>query len=187
MLHGLAFLPLSDITPGMTYLRTVVPDVVGLEDLLSYFDITYVSGCLRSTFAAGQNLVLRIHRSPPLYPPATWNVHDTVFAGEENKNYMCEGFRNHSLANQMIAPYQRPTLWTIIESFRMHQYFVSCKLYGRQHPMDQSDDELDLHQATFQFICQARRAGWTNVEETLHDLIEPVIAIGQHVKWSTLT
>ena len=42
MLDGLAFLPVDDVTEGMTDLREHTPE--GLEPPLDYFDNTYVSG-----------------------------------------------------------------------------------------------------------------------------------------------
>ena len=48
MLDGLAFLPLNDILDGMPFLRTNLPqDPPEAEDLLAYFDRTYVSGQYR--------------------------------------------------------------------------------------------------------------------------------------------
>ena len=45
MLDGLAFLPLSDVTEGMQYLQNL--DEEYTDDLLDYFDHTYLSGSFR--------------------------------------------------------------------------------------------------------------------------------------------
>jgi hypothetical protein len=42
MLNGLAFLPVDEVTEGMEYLRDKVPDADRLDELLTYFDTTYV-------------------------------------------------------------------------------------------------------------------------------------------------
>jgi hypothetical protein len=46
-------------------------------ELLDYFDSTYISGRLRQQNPA-QNQAVRLvlRRSPPMFPPAIWNVHD---------------------------------------------------------------------------------------------------------------
>ena len=45
MLDGLAFLPLDEVNNGMDFLKANTPE--GLEDLVQYFDSTYVSGSYR--------------------------------------------------------------------------------------------------------------------------------------------
>lgn len=47
MLDGLAFLPTDEVTNGMVHLQTRIPDVDGLEELVNYFDRTYVTGWFR--------------------------------------------------------------------------------------------------------------------------------------------
>ena len=42
MLDGLALLPVDKVSEGMNFLRNNTPD--GLDDLVNYFDSTYVSG-----------------------------------------------------------------------------------------------------------------------------------------------
>jgi len=48
MLDGLAFLPLHEVYDGMQYLKDNIPDVPGLNDLVAYFDATYVRGVTRA-------------------------------------------------------------------------------------------------------------------------------------------
>jgi len=45
MLDGLAFLHEDDVVAGLAWLRTVAPD--GTDELVPYFDETYVTGCSR--------------------------------------------------------------------------------------------------------------------------------------------
>ena len=45
MLDGLAFLPESDVTAGLDELKGMMPE--GLDELVSYFESTYVSGTFR--------------------------------------------------------------------------------------------------------------------------------------------
>ena len=78
MMDGLAFLPVLDLTNGIRLLRTLCPDEPPeAAELLDYFDSTYTSGRLRQQNPAqNQTVRLFLRRSPPMLPPAIWNVHD---------------------------------------------------------------------------------------------------------------
>ena len=61
-------------------LRRLCPgDPPEADELLDYFDSTYISGRLRQQKPA-QNQAVRLvlRRSPPMFPPAIWNVHDAT-------------------------------------------------------------------------------------------------------------
>ena len=75
----LAFLPFEDIPAGMTYLRDNTPD--GADELLSYFDRTYVTGSYHRVQPGHGQIGIRVKRIPPLYPPAVWNTHEPTLAG----------------------------------------------------------------------------------------------------------
>ena len=85
MVDGLAFLPVADLPEGMAYLKENLPDVPEMAELLAYFDNTYVSGQPRS-INSDRQLVLRLRRSPPTFPPNIWNVHDATLANQERTN-----------------------------------------------------------------------------------------------------
>ena len=78
MMDGLAFLPVPDLTNGIHLLRTLCPDdPPEAAELLDYFDSTYISGRLRQQNPAQNHAVrLVLTRSPPIFSPAIWNVHD---------------------------------------------------------------------------------------------------------------
>jgi hypothetical protein len=68
----------ADLNNGIHLLRTLCPDdPPEAAELLDYFDSTYISGRLRQQNPA-QNQAVRLvlTRSPPMFPPAIWNVHD---------------------------------------------------------------------------------------------------------------
>ena len=96
MMEGLAFLPVPDLTNGIHLLRTLCPDDPPEEaELLYYFDSTYVSGRLRQQNPAQNQAVhMGLRRSPPMFPPAIWNVHDATVNGDARTNNMCEGWNN---------------------------------------------------------------------------------------------
>ena len=66
MIDGLAFLPLSDVSEGMTYLRSIAPTEA--QPVLDYFDSTYVSGSLRPIQRPGHTLRMRFRRIRPAFP-----------------------------------------------------------------------------------------------------------------------
>jgi len=67
-IDALAFLPFEDIPAGMTSLRDNTPD--GADELLSYFDRTYVTGSYCCVQPGHGQIGIRVKTIPPLYPPA---------------------------------------------------------------------------------------------------------------------
>ena len=75
MMEDVAFLPVPELTNGIDLLRTLCrDDPPEAAEFLDYFDSTYISARLRQQNQA-VSLVLR--RSPPMFPPDIWNIHDT--------------------------------------------------------------------------------------------------------------
>ena len=89
MLDRLAFLPVDDVIGGFEHLRLIAPD--GTDQLLTYFDNTYVNGIYRAR-QNGNNI--RAHRIPPRFPSATWNIHERTLADEPRTNNLCEGWNS---------------------------------------------------------------------------------------------
>jgi len=83
---------------GMVFLRHTVPDEQ--QELLSYFDSTYVNGSFRSVRrnAASSGIQrLALRRVPLLFPVTSWNVHDSTLTGQARINKLCESW-NQGLA-----------------------------------------------------------------------------------------
>jgi len=68
MLDGMAFLPLDKVEDGLRHVRGSMPDVAGLDDLLTYFDQTYVCGTFCRVKCSSNPLRMRLQRTSPLYP-----------------------------------------------------------------------------------------------------------------------
>ena len=68
MLDGMAFLPLDKVEDGLRHVRDSMPDVTGLDDLLTYFDQTYVCGTFCRVKCSSNPLRMRLQRTSPLYP-----------------------------------------------------------------------------------------------------------------------
>ena len=62
MTDGLAFLPLDQVKNGIAFLCDNITDIEDLEELLNYFDQTYVSGTFRHAQREGE-AVMRIRYS----------------------------------------------------------------------------------------------------------------------------
>ncbi|KAL4141490.1 hypothetical protein QTP88_004120 [Uroleucon formosanum] len=77
MIDSLAFLPLNKVKEGMEYLKQNIPNEA--DDLLIYFEAYYVNGAYRRIGnTTGINVNVRFRRVQPMFPPNTWNVHDTT-------------------------------------------------------------------------------------------------------------
>lgn len=168
MLDGLAFLPVVDVLEGMRYLQLNIPEYDGLEDLLTYFDETYVNGAIR-TRNARQNgrIVLRLFRSPPPYPPPLWNCFESTVNGGSRTNNVCEGW-NHSFA--ALVGHVHPSLWTLISAMQQDQALVSAAILqdarGQPPTKRQKRATVQLQQRLLR-LCQDRRDGRKSVIETL--------------------
>jgi len=112
MLDGLAFLPLERVFEGMAYLKTIASPEG--EDLLNYFDATYVNGPLRKV---GVGTKFKFKKISPLFPPNTWNVQKTTINGDHRTiNNICESWNNRFTH---IVGHSHPTIWTLIHKMRL--------------------------------------------------------------------
>ncbi|KAH7978895.1 hypothetical protein HPB49_007245 [Dermacentor silvarum] len=111
MLDTLAFLPLGDVHDGMTALKGLMPE--DGQEILEYFDATYISGTYRRVNRADNMVNLR--RTPPTYPPAMWNVYSATLDGGHRTNNHAEA-GNRRLGS--IVSHSRPTVWKAIDALR---------------------------------------------------------------------
>jgi hypothetical protein len=168
MLDGLAYLPVDDVPAGMAYIRQNTPDVDGLEDLVSYFDSTYVSGAVRRINSRRNgHITIRLARSPPLFPPPLWNVFDATVNGGCRTNNVCEGW-NHAFAG--MVGHVHPTLWTLIGCLQKDQAIAATAILqdarGQPPAKRQKRAAIQLQQRLFN-ICTSLKNGTKTVPETL--------------------
>ena len=97
----------------MSYLKNIVP--VGAEDLLLYFDHTYVNGKFRPGRPCKNNIVVQYRRIPPLFPLTTWNVNLTTLSDGHRTNNVCESW--NSRFSHMVGK-NHPTIWKLISKIR---------------------------------------------------------------------
>jgi len=171
MIDALAFLPVSEVAEGLAYLQQAMPDVAGLSELLAYFDATYVSGAARSVRRPGdgRNVVI-IRRSPPLFPPEVWNVHESTIAGNERTNNACEAWNN---AFASVVGHHHPSIWTLIECLQMDEAQASTDIVRHargQAPTKRVTRATATHQRRLQQLCCDRRDDRRTVEDVLRAL-----------------
>jgi len=111
---------------GIGYLRDNVPD--GLEELLVYFDSTYISGTCRSirctTTGQQSSLRLRLRRQTPQLP-ITWNVFDATVSHQQRTNNDTEAW-NYAFAGQV--GHSHPSLYRLIDNLRKDNALVVVAL-----------------------------------------------------------
>ena len=166
MLDGLAFMPVADLQDMLAYLRQHIPeDVAELQQLLAYFDATYVSGVLRCVpNTDSHRLLLRTCRTPPLFPPTVWNVHEATLANRERTNNVCEGW-NHAFAN--IVGHRHPSLWVLLGALQQDQTLVATALLQEvrgQPPAKRIKRSVHHQQQRLQKLCRDRRDGLKSVK-----------------------
>ena len=167
MMDGLAFLPFDEVHDGMAYLRTVVPDEGA--DLLDYFDKTYVSGSYRM-LPGGDGQPMRLRRTPPLFPPELWNVHEQTLNGDARTNNTCEGW-NNKFSN--LVGYKHPTVWKTIAWFQKENATVETIIEQDalgQPPKKRKKTEFVRLQQRLQSLCTDRVTGAKDIPAFLHGI-----------------
>ena len=135
MLDGLAFLHVDDVSDGLAYLRTNMPDE-SLSDLLDYFDNNYVNGTYRRMqrppAADGTVPPMYIRHLSPLYPVADWNVHKLTLDGGSRTNNTCESW---NLKFKTLLLHSHPTIWRLIDNLRKDEIstVAAIAMEKRQH------------------------------------------------------
>ena len=119
MLDGLAFLPPTDVSAGITYLRTIAPALA--VPLVDYFDKTYVHGHYRQ--GRPQVRGIRMVRIAPLYPVQTWNVHTATVNDDPRTNNISEAWNNKY---RHLIGHQHPSIWKSIKCLQREQECVSA-------------------------------------------------------------
>ena len=153
MLDGLAFLPLERVIEGLHHLRNITPD--GLEELINYFDKTYVTGYFRQIRRPpinGQVPAVILRAVPPSYPPRLWNVHAVTVNNDDRTNNSSEGW-NNSFAT--LVGHQHPSFAKTVEALQRDAAVVSTMLLQNDRG---EPPRKRVRQATAQLQLRLRRA-----------------------------
>jgi len=163
----------NHVAAGMQCLRTNIPNINDLDDLVTYFDSTYVSGCLRSTARTvgnQHNLVLRMTRSAAQFPPDLWNVNAATLAHLERTNNVCEGWNN---AFAHLVGHSHPSMWNLLRALQHDEVLVSTDLLQDargQPPTKRIKKSVDQHQQRLFQLCDDYRSGRKTLAQFLNGL-----------------
>lgn len=134
MMDGLAFLPMDRVSDGMQFLRENIPDQPGLDDLLSYFDSTYVTGTYRRMRAPADPdsdiPSVNFRCVPPQFPPPLWNTHIATLNDQARTNNLCESW---NVGFQQLIGYSHPSVWTLINALRKDHALVDTAILQDQN------------------------------------------------------
>jgi hypothetical protein len=102
-LPAIAFVPLEDVEDAFDILADDKPNEEHIDELLSYFEHSYVRGRRLRGRNAGHG--------PPAFPKDKWNQNEAAVGGIARTNNVCEGW-HHGL--QALFHGLHPTLWTFM-------------------------------------------------------------------------
>jgi len=106
-LPALAFVPLADIEVCFEALCDAMPPHEHMDEILSYFEHTYVRG--RRARGRGQ------HFNPPLFSPELWNKREAATDGIARTTNAVEGWHN---SLQSLFMCDHPTMWIFFDGLR---------------------------------------------------------------------
>ena len=128
-LSAISHVPTADVQDTFDTLVEQMPDVEHMDELVTYFEHTYVRG--RRQRGRGENY------GPPLFSHDVWNQHDAAGAGIARTTNTCEGW-HHGV--QSLMQCSHPTMWRFIEGLRRDQAVQLASFLqgaaGSQHPSE---------------------------------------------------
>ncbi|KAF0768001.1 Uncharacterized protein FWK35_00006085 [Aphis craccivora] len=105
----------------MSLLSNYFKSLEGLDDILVYFDSTYVNGTYKSTIK--EYSTTRFLRHLPIFLPHTWNVYNATKEGYGRTNNVSEGF-NNKLKNIMCNASATTAFIVLIKICRRPKSYV---------------------------------------------------------------
>jgi hypothetical protein len=102
-LPSLAHVPVEDVLDAFEEVATAMPQHQGMDELLTYFEHTYIRG--RRLPGRGHNY------RPALFPPASWNKRESATEGIARTTNICEGWHS-SLQSLLLC--NHPSMWTFL-------------------------------------------------------------------------
>lgn len=103
-LPALAHVPVDEVVTCFQTLAAAMPTHENMDELLDYFERTYVQG--RRLPGRGQNF------RPALFPPETWNQMESATAGVARTTNIAEGW-HHGLQSLFLCDH--PSLWVFFD------------------------------------------------------------------------
>ncbi|CAF3834472.1 unnamed protein product [Rotaria sordida] len=141
-LIALAFLPLNDIINGFDLIAAEFDDDDDTENLLNYFEKTWV----------GEKKRRGVGRKKPLFDHKLWNIYDRVIANLPRSNNAVEGW-HHAFANRVAISH--PTVAKLTEKIRL----------------EQSKFEIDITQLLQGHQPKPKKACYRKIDERISRLV----------------
>lgn len=116
MIMALAMVPEEDVVETFELLRDDMPNIPQMDELLTYFGETYVSGIP----ARG-----RRRYQPPMFPINLWNHYKTVLEGRARTNNSSESWHNRF---QILVGKKHPDIYTAITEIQKEQSDVEISV-----------------------------------------------------------
>ncbi|WAR15428.1 hypothetical protein MAR_005552 [Mya arenaria] len=165
--------PIEDVSEGMEFLKQTAPEEI--EDVIAYFDKTYVSGTFRR-IQQQDGQPIRLRRIQPLYPPTLWNVHQATLTNSDRTNNLCESWNQQF---QKLLGYNHPTVWVAIEAFRKDHSVVETALFNNANgvpPKKRVKKSTTELQERLQNLC-------TDYVDRIKGMEEFLRAVGRTIRW----
>lgn len=170
MLDGLAYLPEQDVEDGLLLLRGLAPTQA--NELVEYFDATYVTGSYRPLTRVGGNIHLR--RIPPRFPPQKWNVHQATVEGSHRTNNNCEAW-NRRFGS--LVGHSHPSVWKAIDALRLEASSVSAKMAQESvgvPPQKRTKSSAAQMQLRLESLCTQYIQGAKTMEQFLRGVAHTI-------------
>ena len=159
---GLAFLPVQDVKAGMDILLREAPDQ--LRFLVEYFDSYYVNGKLKAVRNKVTNNI-SFRRTPPLFPPSLWNVHEATINDKDRTNNKCESGNN---TFKHLVGTENPSLWTVIQCIETENHMVKVDLQRTTLPKKRVRKHIREHQLKLKDLCNQYKSQEVTLPEFLN-------------------
>lgn len=107
-LAAISHVPNADVVDAFEALVETMPNVEHLDEVVTYFEHTYIRG--RRCRGRGENY------APPLFAHDRWNQYDAAGAGVARTNNSCEGW-HHAIHSMMQC--NHPTMWKFVHGLKL--------------------------------------------------------------------
>ena len=116
----LAFVPVDDVRDCFFDILEQIPEDLQMDDLLAYFQTTWVEGLSTGRRAPGN----------ARFPPETWNCFDRTVGLLNRTNSYVESW-NKKFSG--LVGHSHPTIWNFLAALRLEQASVDGKISSYRH------------------------------------------------------
>ena len=135
-----------------------------LRFLVEYFDSYYVNGKLKAVRNKVTNNI-SFRRTPPLFPPSLWNVHEATINDKDRTNNKCESGNN---TFKHLVGTENPSLWTVIQRIETENHMVKVDLERTTLPKKRVRKHIREHQLKLKDLCNQYKTQEVTLPEFLN-------------------